>query len=67
MKPSICYLFCLILLCAIVFSISAVSVEWLLNDKPVLELEWKSGFEIGSIIGGCAGAAIWLMYRFNIR
>lgn len=67
MKPSIRSLLFLILLCAIVFSISAISVEWLLTDKSILELGWRSGFEIGSMIGGCAGAAIWLIYKFNIR
>lgn len=67
MKPSIRSLLFLILLCAIVFSISAISVEWLLTDKSILELGWISGFEIGSMIGGCAGAAIWLIYKFNIR
>lgn len=67
MKPSIRSLFFIILACAIVFSTSAISVEWLLTDKSILELEWKSGFEIGSMIGGCVGVAIWLMYKFNIR
>lgn len=67
MKPSIRSLFFIILASAIVFSISAISVEWLLTDSSILDLEWRRGFEIGSMIGGCVGAAIWLMYKFNIR
>lgn len=67
MKPSIYSLFFLILVCAIFFSISAISVEWLVTDRSILELKWRSGFEIGSMIGGCVGAAIWLMYKFNVR
>ncbi len=67
MKPSIRSLFFIILACAIVFSISAISVEWLLTDSSIFDLEWRRGFEIGSMLGSCVGAAIWLMYKFNIR
>lgn len=67
MKVSLNHLVILIIVCALSFSLIFVSSEWLLTDKSILELEWKNGFEIGSMIGGCVGVAIWLMYKFNIR
>ena len=67
MKLSIRSLLCLIFICAIVLSISAISIEWLLTDKSILDLEWKKGFKIGGIIGSGFGVFIWLMYKFNIR
>lgn len=67
MKLSIRSLLFLIFICAIVLSISAISIEWLLTDKSILDLEWKKGFKIGGIIGGGFGVFIWLMYKFNIR
>lgn len=67
MKVSIRHLLYLILICAIVFSVSAISIEWLLTDKSILDLDWKKGFEMGCIIGGGVGIFIWLMYKFNIR
>lgn len=67
MNVSLSHLVILVLVCAVSFSLIFVSSEWLLTDKSIIELEWKNGFEIGSIIGGCVGAAIWLMYKFNIR
>lgn len=67
MKVSLKHLIILIIICAMSFSLIFVFSEWILTDKSILELEWKSGFEIGSMIGGCAGAAVWLIYKFNIR
>ncbi|MBE8614143.1 hypothetical protein CYG68_17345 [Morganella morganii] len=67
MKVSLNHLIILIIICAMSFSLIFVFSEWILTDKSILELEWRSGFEIGSMIGGCAGAAIWLIYKFNIR
>lgn len=67
MKVSLNHLVMLIIICALSFSLIFVSSEWLLTDRSILELEWKNGFEIGSMIGSCTGAAIWLIYKFNIR
>lgn len=67
MKVSLNHLVIIIIICALLFSLIFVSSEWLLTDKSILDLEWKNGFEIGSMIGSCVGAAIWLMYKFNIR
>lgn len=67
MRISLSHLIILIIICAVSFSLIFVASEWLVTDKSILDLEWRNGFEIGSIIGGCVGAVIWLMYKFNIR
>ena len=67
MKISMRHLLYLILICAIAISVSTISIEWLLTDKSILDLDWKKGLEMGGIIGGGVGIFIWLMYKFNIR
>lgn len=67
MKVSLNHLIILVIICGISFSLIFISSEWISTDKSIPELEWADGFKIGSIIGGCVGAAIWLMYKFNIR
>lgn len=67
MKPSMRSLLFLILICATLFAICAILVEWILTNRSILELAWKNGFKVGGVIGGCVGAVVWLMYRFNIR